>query len=360
MKGLTLFNCTSNLIPINSPRTKSHLALRSQNEIFGDLTRFDALRGVPADYNFKTCPVEELSAIARQMISTIEGVGVAVPPSCRLWRYVNIFEAHNHLFRTAGIQTRADFLYQFADAYIELGMALPVVKFLVSRSMYHMRLLDLVRGAPTAALEKDPSHRNRFFECYVAAVFSTAGISVSLEEPDIMVDFDGHRLPIACKRVSSRPAYKRRLVEACEQVSQHKRRGVAFIEVSQPILNKDLPVIFSNSWTENKYLLPSALRKFAEDELRPVAKRTSQHLVGVFNVARMAVITGFLLDSRGNATLVADKTSIGAVPASMSIPLDEMYTADSAGFYTLSNAFGRGLALPGGDLGLAPDQSKHS
>lgn len=328
------------------------MGVRSEEDIFGNLEPYRVRRD---NYGFVERPRPQLDQLAERMrgvIKQIEAAGVQVPPSSRLWKYAKVLDGYRQFMVGPVSAVRGEVLYELADAYMELGHAIPAVAFILKCGpSCAWRLKDFVRGAPMAALEKDNSHRNHAFEAYMGGMFDRAGFEVRFEEPDLMILHEAEWIPVACKRVGTMTAYRERLPEACRQVAKHERRGIAVMEVSQACLNKDLPVLFTNDWNSTKYLLPDRLSRLEKEELPRLVRRCSRNLFAVFNVARCATVMGFQLEGDGWAYPKGTTSGIGAVPSSRAVPLDETYTEDSLKLLRISNQFLAAHVVREGDLG---------
>lgn len=95
-------------------------------------------------------------------------------------------------------------------------------------------LRDLISGTLDPADEKQKSRaRDRGFELFVAAVCRRAGLTPTLSEPDIVVDFAGSKWAIAAKRLSSPKRVSANVSKAASQIKRSGHLGFVFLDVTR-------------------------------------------------------------------------------------------------------------------------------
>jgi hypothetical protein len=132
--------------------------------------------------------------------------------------------------------------FPFRDAFTALTESrtfIEVVEQLVDYlSDDHLR--ELVKGHPDPARDTAKARaRNKEFEWYIAAIFRRSGLPVAIDEPDVLIEYQGSIRSIAAKRVFSRTQLKSNIKSAAKQIDKHQRPGYIFLEVTR-YLNPDM------------------------------------------------------------------------------------------------------------------------
>lgn len=109
-------------------------------------------------------------------------------------------------------------------------------------SLEHRAKLEMMlSGATTTDADANPLARNTQFELYVGATLAMGGARVSIEEPDLALDFLGRRVGIAAKRVRSLPQLGRRVDDAVDQIRRSGRPGFVAVNVDVLVKNTGAP-----------------------------------------------------------------------------------------------------------------------
>jgi hypothetical protein len=90
-----------------------------------------------------------------------------------------------------------------------------------------------LKGQVSMVTESDATARNWQFQLFATALFKRAGATVTVAEPDCVVQWPGCRLGLAAKRLTSSTQVVRRLKEAEDQLRRAELDGVAVIDVSR-------------------------------------------------------------------------------------------------------------------------------
>lgn len=178
----------------------------------------------------------------------LQQLGVAIPPGSRfqLARKA-VDEAHQ---RKGGFPS-AEVMVESTRAIFELYWivrALGGMKELPKR--LRVELKDMMKGPRLPQDENDRnSHgRNIQFQLFVGAFLASGGVEVVSAEPDLIVNYFGHAVGVAAKRVFSRKKFLPNVKAAIEQIESSGRSG--FVAVNVDRLIDDLALQPTENLTE--------------------------------------------------------------------------------------------------------------
>ena len=121
----------------------------------------------------------------------------------------------------------------------------------------------------------DDPGRQMAFPFIVARQFAIAGAQISLENPsDVVVEIDGERILIECKRVRTQAALGRRLREAYRQMSEHRRDGLAGLGV----IAVEISSILNPEFLELAVAEPEPLADGLQHEVEALFANAREHL----------------------------------------------------------------------------------
>ncbi|HAS7010771.1 TPA: hypothetical protein I7289_07980 [Vibrio parahaemolyticus] len=137
------------------------------------------------------------------------------------------------------------------------------------------------------ATTKDQS-RDFAFELGVASRFIKAGYTVDLRGvSDLVVDIDGTRLYVECKRMKSFKQLGKRVQEANKQIKTRlstdrssKSRGMVALNVTDIVMEDDTPIIFQKI-EEYQQASAQTLKGFVMDNKQTLANKKVNKCLGV-------------------------------------------------------------------------------
>jgi hypothetical protein len=95
------------------------------------------------------------------------------------------------------------------------------------------KLETMLGGPDIAADETNPIARNTQFELYAGACLAFGGVSLQLEEPDLVFQYQHLLTGIAAKRVRSSAQLAKRAKEAADQIEKSGMPGFVAVNVDQ-------------------------------------------------------------------------------------------------------------------------------
>jgi hypothetical protein len=177
------------------------------------------------------------------LIANLEAIGIRVPGASRLREYVNVL-AKALSYETRRRPTSAELavlhrlyveLEEFETIYDCLGKDPEVVGW--------QRCAErALCGSILPRTDTNTAARNIQFELIVAAFMRSAGIEVTIDEPDVRARDEDGEFAVAVKRVRSASKVAYRLKEARNQILRSGRPGIIAVDLSSVINPADTPV----------------------------------------------------------------------------------------------------------------------
>ena len=106
---------------------------------------------------------------------------------------------------------------------------------------HRAKLEMMLSGAATTDVDANPLARNIQFELYIGATLAMGGARVTIEEPDLALEFLGERVGVAAKRVRSVSQLGRRVDDAVDQIKRSGRAGFVAVNVDVLVKNTGAP-----------------------------------------------------------------------------------------------------------------------
>lgn len=164
-------------------------------------------------------------ATADEVLSRLRELGVRVPPSCRILR------ARDQIARADRFNVQfgpgdPDTERLVTEAQRCVFQAIIIARSFVDPSPEEIELLGTMLGGPDVPRpgRADPA-RAAQAELLTSALFRAAGYTTTTAEPDLVIDGRGEKLGVPVKRVTSDRQFRKRVVEAREQLMRSNLKG---------------------------------------------------------------------------------------------------------------------------------------
>ncbi|GAA4440310.1 hypothetical protein [Bremerella cremea] len=130
---------------------------------------------------------------------------------------------------------------EFYEAQIAIGRLSGVIAELVEKQRAQLaKYLKIILGGGISQGGHPEQARDYFYELWLASVLSEANFTVSLEEPDIVVEGNGltKKIGIACKYPSSEKQIHAHLSKGYSQLEKHNLPGFVALGIDQIVIEQ--------------------------------------------------------------------------------------------------------------------------
>lgn len=187
------------------------------------------LAGTHSDLSFSS---SETFLEIKQKAEAIEKLyfenNITLPPNCDLSRFISdakllsdAWLLNSTKMLTIARQFSVVHLNRIADAVISLGTSPACAKYLVALTSGNLDLF-----------QRHKSHaKNILWELELCSSLRKASFDVFLSEPDIVIDLDGSKLAVACKKLYSDKHVQNVLSQAVAQIESNADIGIVALNI---------------------------------------------------------------------------------------------------------------------------------
>lgn len=231
---------------------------------------------------------------AEAVIGHLEGMGIRVPAASRLQSYASRLRLFADSPGRGDPKNPEDLelLFQASLEVTELWMILDQFASSAQESAVAEKLKVIVKDPLLPSGGGDTTRgRDTQFEMYIASIFKSGGLDVTLGEPDVLLDLNGFRVGLAAKRLKSIKKLKARVRSASGQIVRARVPGIIFLDLELAINPDNAPLVGPDLKTLENETIAWFERFWSQHKEQMVRWIDRHHVFGICLVLRKHTLT---------------------------------------------------------------------
>jgi len=177
-------------------------------------------------FYYGTKNINEVVQYCDLIEQTYSEFSISIPPGTELALAMAEVRKYHRDYTTSTLTTlNNEQFFEYIRRVLSIDRLGTVIKYMKSSDNLNEVLKLLLRGRIDPIDEEQSKGHDLEYEMFICSIFRKAGIPAELIEPDIVIEYEGKKYPIACKRLYSVKGIKRQLGKGKDQLRKFGQKG---------------------------------------------------------------------------------------------------------------------------------------